>query len=49
MPPFKPPVGRSADDTRNFDGEFTKLAIEQPIAVSDANDEKVIFCWFSVV
>jgi serine/threonine protein kinase len=29
-PPFKPPLGKSADDTRNFDSDFTKLAVEQP-------------------
>ncbi len=28
-PPFKPPLGKSVDDTRNFDTEFTKLSIEQ--------------------
>jgi hypothetical protein len=29
-PPFKPPMGKSAEDTRNFDSDFTKLAVEQP-------------------
>ncbi len=30
-PPFMPPMGRSREDTRNFDTEFTRLPVEQPL------------------
>lgn len=37
IPPFRPPVGRDVSDTRNFDKEFTKLAIKDspPASLSD--------------
>lgn len=37
IPPFRPPVGRDVSDTRNFDKEFTKLAIKDspPPSVSE--------------
>ncbi len=38
IPPFRPPVGRDVSDTRNFDKEFTKLAIKDspPTSLSES-------------
>ncbi len=42
IPPFRPPVGRDVSDTRNFDKEFTKLAVKDspPASLSEAGTGK---------
>ena len=40
-PPFKPPLGKSADDTRNFDTDFTRLAVEQPHDDDGTNEVRI--------
>lgn len=37
IPPFRPPVGRDVSDTRNFDKEFTKLAVKDSPPVSQCD------------
>lgn len=43
IPPFRPPVGRDVSDTRNFDKEFTKLAIKDspPVSISESEQNRI--------
>lgn len=46
IPPFRPPVGRDVSDTRNFDKEFTKLAVKDspPASMSGGGSVSTAGC-----